>query len=182
MIFLCWWILYTHLGWWLPFQSKYWQALTDSYWWRIVLVTGFFGDKLWIVWWSTTLGWIVQRWIVHASCVCVCVCMCLRACLCVCWCSIPVLVHCVDVDELSLSVDLTLPEEFDSAWATSHLESVLFCVSYCHVINWPVLCELFPCHKLTCFVWLISCDNTFLRSVLFCVSYFHVINWHVLWD
>ena len=75
---------------------------------------------------------------VHTS-VCVCVCACVHTCVCVC-CSIQVSVHCVDVDELSLSVDLTLPKEFDSACATSHLEIVLFCVSYFRGINCHVLC------------------------------------------
>ena len=73
------------------------------------------------------------------TCVCVCVCACVHTCVCVC-CSIQVSVHCVDVDELSLSVDLTLPKEFDSACATSHLEIVLFCVSYFRGINCHVLC------------------------------------------
>ena len=41
---------------------------------------------------------------------CVCLCVYVLVCTPVC-----VLVHCVDVDELSLSVDLTLPREFDSA-------------------------------------------------------------------
>ena len=71
-------------------------------------------------------------------CVFVCVCACVHTCVCVC-CSIQVSVHCVDVDELSLSVDLTLPKEFDSACATSHLE-ILFCVSYFRGINCHVLC------------------------------------------